>query len=204
MKDAYKTRKFRITRKILVIGAERFTSDVSPPPLTPAPGDVDETTGGLLCGNSLFGIGDSRQVPNCTPLLPRLYFLPRLTSLISSLCDRSHCCVSSWHSVDKDVSSRHCICCHNDRSLCLRWSDRCFVCPLSLHRHSTRGSFCSCPLALLCPLILLISLLLLLLFLLIRETSTSLNIGKTERSPLPMLLSLVSHIVFARMIFPQV
>jgi hypothetical protein len=39
---------------------------------------------------------------------------------------------------------------------------------------------------------------------LIRETSTSLNIEKTERSPLSMLLSLVSDIVFSRTIFPQV
>jgi hypothetical protein len=74
---------------------------------------------------------------------------PRHISLLSYLCDRSHCFVSSWHgspSIDEDSLSRHCIRCHNDRYLCLRWSDRCFVCPLSLPRHSTRGS--SCPLAL--------------------------------------------------------
>jgi hypothetical protein len=79
-------------------------------------------------------------------------------------------------------------------SLCLRSSDWCFVCHLSLHRHSTRGSFCVCPL--LFPLTLLFPLLLFLL--LIRETSTSLNIRKTERSSLPL------DIVFSRTIFPQV
>jgi hypothetical protein len=136
---------------------------------------------------------------------PYSIFSPPHISLFSYLCDWSH---SSWHaspSIDKDSSSRHCISFHGDCSLCLSWSDLCFVCPLSLHRHSTRGSFCACPLANCffhspsssCSFFFSLS------SWLIRETSTSLNIGKTERSPLP-LLSLVSDIVFYRTIFPQV
>jgi hypothetical protein len=104
-----------------------------PAPDTPGDVDVEETTGGLLCGNSPFGIRDSRQVPNCMLHLPPLHLLDiALVSMMTVLFR-------------------------------LSWSDRCVVCPLSLHRHSTRGSF-PFPFALLWPLTLLI-LLFLLLFL---------------------------------------
>jgi hypothetical protein len=50
----------------------------------PLPPDLDETTGGLLCGKSSFRIIDTRQVPNGLPHLPTSS-LPRLTPLLLAI-----------------------------------------------------------------------------------------------------------------------
>jgi hypothetical protein len=64
-------------KPLTLIDVDDGPNDVAPTPLhPPAPGDVDETTGGLLCGNSPFEIRDSRQVPNCMPLSPDSIFFP--------------------------------------------------------------------------------------------------------------------------------
>jgi hypothetical protein len=175
------------------------TDDDNPDDVDPS-GDVDETElvmGGLLCGNSPFGIKDSRHGMPYLPLVlfptPRLLVIFVIGIIVVYLLGMRLLLLTKLHHQVIALFSTVTV------LLVLPRANRALN-VLYLSTGSPLEVQFASFLLLFCPLTLLLRNLFLVL---IRETSIPLSKIKTERSPL-LMLSLVPDFVFSIKIFPQV